>query len=92
MSLIPSFTEKGELSLSFTFFDEDEAEVLKEVGSHFEVEVKVWAKGHGEDTSRTLTKELTLGSDEPIFLRNTFTASTAHCLKMRIVHQRTSTQ
>ena len=60
-SLIPSFTEKGELSLSFTFFDEDEVEVLKEVDSPFEVEVKMWKKGHGEDTSRTLTKELTLG-------------------------------
>ena len=60
-SLIPSFTEKGELSLSFAFFDEDEVEVLKEVDSPFEVEVKMWKKGHGEDTSRTLTKELTLG-------------------------------
>ena len=46
-SLIPSFTEKGELSLSFAFFDEDEAEVLKEVDSPFEVEmeVKVWEEG-----------------------------------------------
>ena len=92
-SLISSFTEKGELSLSFAFFDEDEAEVLKDVDSHFEVEVKVWAKGHEEDTSRTLTGKLTLGSgDEPICLRSTFTASTTYCLKMRIVHQGMNTQ
>ena len=29
--LILSFTEKGELSLSFTFFNKDEVEVLKDV-------------------------------------------------------------
>ena len=87
-SLIPSFKEEGELSLSFAFFDEDEVEVLKEVDSPFEVEAKVWEKGHEEDTSRTPTKELTLGSgDEPICFRSTFTASTTYCLKMRIVHQ-----
>ena len=92
-SLIPSFTEKGELSLSFAFFDEDEVEVLKDVDSPFEVEVKVWEKGYGESTSRTLTKELTLGSgDEPIFFRSTFAVSTTYCLKMRIVHQGISTQ
>ena len=90
--LIPSFTEKGELSLSFAFFDEDEVEILKEVDSPFEVEVEVWEKGHEEDTSRTLTKEHTLGSDEPIYFRSTFTASTAYCLKMRIVHQEMNTQ
>ena len=44
--MIPSFTEKGELSLSFTFFNEDEVDVLKSVDSLFEVEVKVWEKGH----------------------------------------------
>ena len=92
-SLIPSFTKKGELSLSFAFFDEDEAEVLKEFDLHFEVEVIVWEKGHEEDTSKTFTKELTLGSgDEPICFRNTFTASTTYCLKMRIAHQEMSTQ
>ena len=93
MSLIPSFTEKGEFLLSFAFFDEDEVEVLKEVGSHFEAEVKVWEKGHEEDTSRTLTKELTLGSgDEPIFLRSTFAASTTYCLNARIAYQGMKTQ
>ena len=34
---IPSFTKNGELSLSFTFFDEDEMEALKGVGSLFKV-------------------------------------------------------
>ena len=92
-SLIPSFTEKGDLSLSFAFFDEDEVEVLKEIDSPSKVEVKVWEKGHGEGTSRTLTGKLTLGScDEPICLRSTFTASTTYCLEMRIVHQGMSTQ
>ena len=63
-NLIPSFTEKGELSLSFAFFSEDEVDVLKELKPRFEVEVKVWEKGHEENTSRTLTKKLTLG--EPV--------------------------
>ena len=92
-SLIPSLTEKGEFSLSFTFFDEDEAEVLKEVDSELEVEVKVWEKGNGEGTLRILTKEHTLGSgDELICLRIIFTASTTYRLKMRIAHQGMSTQ
>ena len=92
-NLIPLFTKKGEFSLSFTFFDEDEVEALKEVDSPFEVEVEVWEKDYKEDTSRTITKKLTLGSGgEPIFLRSTFTASTAYCLKMRIVHQGMNSQ
>ena len=90
--LIPSFTEKGELSLSFTFFSEDEVEALKDVGSPFEVEVNVWEKGHGKGTSRTLTKKLTLGSDEPVCFKDAFTASTTYSLKMRIVHQGMNTQ
>ena len=91
-NLIPSFTEKGELSLSFTFFNEDEVEIFKEVDSPFEVEVKMWEKGNEEDTSSILTKDLTLGSDEPIFFKSTFTANTTYSMKMRIVHQEMSTQ
>ena len=90
--LVSSFTEKGELSLSFTFFNEDEEEVLKDVDSPFEVDVNTWEKGNEEDTSRTLTKEFTLGSDEPIFFMSPFTASTTYYLKMRIVHQEVNTQ
>ena len=41
-NVVPLFTEKGKLSLSFTFFDEDETKVLKEIDSPFEVEVKMW--------------------------------------------------
>ena len=55
---------------------------MKEFDSPFEVEVKIWEKGHEEGTSRTLTKEFTLGSDEPIFFKNAFVASTTYCLKM----------
>ena len=90
--VVPSFTEKGELSLSFPFFSEDEVEVLKDVDLHFDVEIKVWEKGHEANTSKILTKEFTLGSDEPVWFRSTFTASTMYCLKIRIVHQETSTQ
>ena len=88
--LITSFTDKGELSLSFPLFSEDEAKVLKDVDSPFKVEVKVWDKGQGEGTSRALTKEFTLG--EPIRLRSSFTINTTYCLKMRIVHKGKSTQ
>ena len=92
-SLIPSFTEKGELSLFFAFFDEDEAEVLKKFNSPFEVEVKMWVKGHEKGTSRKFIKELTPGNgDGPICFRSTFMASTTYCLKMRIVQQGMRTQ
>ena len=33
VNLVPSFTEKGDLSLSFSFFNEDEAETLKDAAS-----------------------------------------------------------
>ena len=91
-NLIPSFTKKGELSLSFTFFNEDEVRVLKEFNLIFKAELKIWEKSHKEETSKTLTKELNLGSDEPICFRSTFTGSTAYCLRMRIVHQTKSAQ
>ena len=65
---------------------------MKGVDSSFEVEVKVWKKGHEEDTSKTLTKKLTLGSDEAVCIRGTFTANTLYCMKMRIVHQGMNTQ
>ena len=90
--MIPSFTEKGELSLSFTFFNEDEVDVLKSVDSLFEVEVKVWEKGHEEGASKTLTKTLTFENNEPLYFRSTFTANTTYSLKMRIVHQGINTQ
>ena len=91
-NLVPSFTEKGELALSFTFFSEDEVEALKDVDSPFEAEVKVWEKGHEEGTSKTLGKKMILGSDEAVCIRNTFTASTSYCLKVRIAHKEVSTQ
>ena len=91
-SVVPSFIEKGELSLSFTFFSEDELEALKGVDSSFGVEVKMWEKGHEEEASKTLIKKLILGSDEPVCFRSTFMASTTYCLKMKIVHKEVNTQ
>ena len=52
----------------------------------------MWEKGHDERTSRTLTKEFTLGNDGPVCFRNAFTASTTYCLKMRVIHQGMNTQ
>ena len=90
-SLVP-FTEKGELVISFTFFNEDEVRVLKEFNLIFKAELKIWEKSHKEDTSKTLTKEFIPETDEPICFRSTFIASTAYCLKMRIAHKGMSTQ
>ena len=91
-NVILSFTEKGDLFLSLTFFNEDEVEVLKGVDSPFEVEVKVWDGGQGKDTSKEFTKELTLGSDDPVCFRSTFAARTIYSLKMRMTSQGMSTQ
>ena len=63
---------------------------MKGVESPFEVEVKVLEKDHEEEVSKTFTKKFTLG--EPVCFRNTFSASTEYCLKMRIVHQEMNTQ
>ena len=84
MEFAVSLTKKGELSLSFAFFDEDEVGVLKDVDLSLYVKVKVWGKDRGEDTSRTFTRELTLGNDKPICFIGTFTENSTYCLKMKI--------
>ena len=91
--LASSFTWNWDLSFSFMFFDEVEIKVLKEVNLLFQVEAKVFVKGHDERSSRTLTKELTIGNmNNTIILDDPFLASTTHTLKMRITYDRLSTQ
>ena len=90
--LAPLFTEKGNLSLSFTLFNEVEMTLLKPLNPLFDVEVKTWEKGREEDTSRTLTKEFTLGSDEPISFKDMLSAGTTYSLMTKIEHQGMSTQ
>ena len=90
--LVPSITETGDFSLSFTFFSEDEEKVLKRVDSSFEVEVEIWEKGHEEETSKRLKNKLTIGSVEPIIFRFIFTGNRTYCFKVRIVHQESSSQ
>ena len=58
----------------------------------FEVEAKTWEKVCEEGASRTLTEKYTPGSDEAVYFRTTFTASTAYCLKVRVVSKGVSTQ
>ena len=91
-NLILSFTKNGELSLSFTFFSEDEVKVLKDVDSPFKMEAEIWEKDHEEGTSRTLTKDFILGIDEPVCFKTPFIPNTTYCLKMRIAHKGTYTQ
>ena len=91
-NLIPSFTKKGEFSLSSEFFDKDEIDLLEEFGLGMRVEAKVWEKSRGEDSSKTLTKEYTLRSNELVCLKDGFIASTTYCLKTRIHHKNLSTQ
>ena len=89
---VPFLTKKGELGVSFTFFNGGEIKVLNDLGSSFKVDVKMWEKGREERTSRTFTKALTLGSNDLTFFGSAFTASTTYCLKMIIVRQETSMQ
>ena len=90
--LIPLFTEKGEFSLSFTFFSKAEKEVLKGLPLTFEVEVVIWKKDDDKKLGRKLTNKYTLENDVPVCFRSTFSASTTYRMKMRIVHQEMSTQ
>lgn len=60
------FTDKGELSLSFTFFGDDEIKVLKVLSLLFKTTVKAWREnrsGKG-DAAKTITKECTLKEEE----------------------------
>ena len=91
-NLAISFTKKGELSLSFAFFNENDAELLKGVEFPLRVEAKLWEDGHEEDTSKMLANEYYYGMDGPIYLRNSFISSTTYHLKIKIVHLGSSTQ
>ena len=91
--LVPLFTERGYLSLSFSFFNEDDVETLKGAGSSpFIMEVKMWKKGREENTSRALIKGYTPGSDGAVFTKVEFTASTDYCLNMRVSFRGVRTQ
>ena len=66
--LTHSFTKKGDFSLYFTLFNEDEVEALKGADLPFEVEVKMWEKGCEEGASRTLTERGTLPEVMKLFV------------------------
>ena len=86
------FTNKGELSISFSFFSEDEGDILKELNIPFRVVMNMWEKDRGEADIRSFTRNYVPGKDESIYFRSTFTASATYRLKMRIVHQEMRTQ
>ena len=92
MDFTASATKKEEITLSFSFFDGDEAEVLKEVDIPSAIEVEIWEKEKENGTSNTLTKEFALKSQSTVLVGGSFVTSTTYCLKMRIVHQGMKTQ
>ena len=66
--------------MSSAFLGGDEVKALKDVGSQFGVEVKVWERARKRTTQGHSFLKVNLH-------RSTFTASTAYCLKMGIVSQ-----
>lgn len=83
-NIAPSFTEKGEFSLSFAFFSDDEINVLRAATNlSLELVIKIWDKGKGEDDAKTLTKSIACGSAQLCF-SSSFSGGTTYCMKMRI--------
>ena len=86
----PSFTKDGEVSLSFTFLDEEEKEFLKRFNLPFSVVLKVWEKGH-EDIAETYTKEYSIVDAKPVFFDRVIASGTAYCMRVKVVCGGTST-
>ena len=92
LSLIPSLSDKGEISLFFTFFSEEEMMLLEPLELSLNVNIAMWKKDKSEDTEKTYNVMYAPGSDEYICINDVFVPKTTYCLKMRIVHQEVSTQ
>ena len=86
-----SFTKDGEVSLSFTFLNEEEKEFLKRFNFPFSVVLKIWEKGH-EDVAETHTKDYSIWDTKPICFDRIIASGTAYCMKTKIVCSGTSTE
>ena len=89
-----SFNKRGEASITFAFFAEDEIKCLEPLGLPLLVVLSMWEKGKSEESARKYERKYTLGNGdgEPICISDIFSPSTAYCLRMRIEHMSTSTK
>ena len=86
-SVTASFTGKGNVSLSFSFFGPEEVEILNQLSIEFCVEVEMVEKGCDEETcARAFTKPYGIGDASPISICEVFSPSTTYLLKTRVRH------
>ena len=78
-----SFTDGGEVSISFSF-PSDDAGILEELSILFNVRISVREEGQSEEDGITLSREYPFGSAEPIRFKDVFMPSTTYYLKMHI--------
>ena len=83
-NFVPSFSNNGELSLSFAFFSGEEAAFLKPLNLPFMVELTTWEKGN-ESAAETSAKEYSVGDTKPVcFEENLIVPELTRCMKVRI--------
>ena len=82
----------GEVALSFAFFNEDEAELLRPLHLQFRVIISLSEKGEDELIGMTYTKEYDIDEAKHIFCDVRIAPGTTYCVKARIAHQGQSTR
>ena len=79
----PAYTEDGEVSLSFSFFSEEETALLKPHNPPFNVELLIWEKGQG-GPAETHIRKYTVGDTKPVRFSNIIVPGTGYCLNVRV--------
>ena len=86
LNFTPVLTSPGEVTISFTFFSEDETEALKSFDLPLRVEVRMWKKGHSElYGSHVFEKEYTLINDGPVSFQYPFEPGVTYLFYMWVV-------
>lgn len=95
-NVVPSQTDRGDISILFNFLNNSEIEVLKQFDLSCRAEVNLWEKGHDNDKGsiKTLTKTFTLNENTlkstsekglcAICISDAFVPSTSYCMRMKI--------
>ena len=85
MDVSISLGDNGEVSLSFTLFDDNEKDALKGLDLSLKIILVVWKKGKSEETTgKTFTEAYKLGNDEPISFDISLLINTSYCFKVKV--------
>ena len=91
--LTATLVEKCEMSASFSFFSEEEKEILKPLNLGLNALIEVWEKDkEGEKDPVRFTDKYILGDTKPIVVDWMFPSSTTYSMKVKIEGEGASSQ